>query len=299
MSRAAWGPPIYLRHAAIDKERWDACIASAPNGNIYGLSWVLDCHGEWDALVDRHYSYCFPLFHNNKYLFFKQLYQPAFAQQHGLFANAPLERDVLQSFLNEIYKYFKKININLNEGNIFMDVPMQMRTNYLLSLSPSYETLHAGYARRQKNNLRKAKKHYAKVGIGEPDALISLFQTQIGERIKLRNFTALRKMMAACAARGQGRVLEVRDAQGCIGAMGFFPESQGRIYNLFSVSTEEGRRQSAMHFLLDWVIKTNCEQDKTLDFEGSNIPSIASFFAAFGAEKHFYPNVQKKAFFVL
>jgi hypothetical protein len=43
----------YLKHERIDPNRWDECIAAAPNGNVYAWSWYLDLvHPGWDALVE-------------------------------------------------------------------------------------------------------------------------------------------------------------------------------------------------------------------------------------------------------
>ena len=46
---------------------------------------------------------------------------------------------------------------------------------------------------------------------------------------------------------------------------------------------EEGRANRAQFLLVDYIIKTNSNSDYILDFEGSNIPSIARFYGGFGA----------------
>ncbi len=43
----------YLKHDQIDQQRWDDCIAHAPNGLVYAWSWYLDIvHPGWEALVE-------------------------------------------------------------------------------------------------------------------------------------------------------------------------------------------------------------------------------------------------------
>lgn len=48
-----------------------------------------------------------------------------------------------------------------------------------------------------------------------------------------------------------------------------------------------------MSFLIDHVIENNAESDYILDFEGSMIAKLASFFKSFGAQKEIYFHMKK------
>ena len=77
----------YLPHAQINKTKWDACIAAAPNGLIYAHSWYLDEIIEtWDALVMNDYESVMPLPYRKKYGVL-YLFHPPFVAQLGLFGN--------------------------------------------------------------------------------------------------------------------------------------------------------------------------------------------------------------------
>ena len=77
--------------------------------------------------------------------------------------------------------------------------------------------------------------------------------------------------------------------------IGFFLKYNGRIYYLFGASSKEGKKYGATTFLLDSVIKEYSKTENILDFEGSTIPSIASFYKSFGSELTHYYNYKSNA----
>jgi hypothetical protein len=45
-----------IPHTALDRSRYDACIAAAANGMPYAFSWYLsEMAGKWEALVEGDY----------------------------------------------------------------------------------------------------------------------------------------------------------------------------------------------------------------------------------------------------
>ncbi|HEU4859137.1 MAG TPA: hypothetical protein VFT15_04840 [Chitinophagaceae bacterium] len=108
----------YFLHKEIDKKKWDACIANAPNGLIYGYSFYLDCMAkQWDAMVLNDYEAIMPLTWNRKYSFY-YLYQPAFTASLGVFGKN-IDQQLVKRFLDTIPIKFKLIEISLNAGNNF------------------------------------------------------------------------------------------------------------------------------------------------------------------------------------
>ena len=76
----------YVKYADIDKSLWDKAIEKASNGLPYAYSWYLDVMaGRWDALIAGDYLYIMPLPYNKKLLGVRQVYQPHFTQQLGVF----------------------------------------------------------------------------------------------------------------------------------------------------------------------------------------------------------------------
>ena len=70
-------------------------------------------------------------------------------------------------------------------------------------------------------------------------------------------------------------------------------KDSSRITYLFSSYTNNGKKQQAPSFLINTLIKKYSNSNMILDFEGSTIPNIASFYRSFGAEKEIYFSFKK------
>ena len=55
-----------------------------------------------------------------------------------------------------------------------------------------------------------------------------------------------------------------------------------------AASTKEGYKQNAMAVIIDSIIREYAGRDVLLDFEGSDLPGVASFFSGFGASRRKY-----------
>jgi hypothetical protein len=284
-----------IPHTALDRSRYDACIAAAANGMPYAFSWYLDVMtNQWEALVLGDYEAVMPLPWNAKLLGFRQVYLPFFCQQLGVFATEAPAPGLVGDFLKAIPRSYLRVQLCLNEKNEAPDLPgwrFRRRPNYLLDLNRPWETLEAGYAKSLKKRLRKAREVFrlAEAPLS-PEALSALYQGQVGHKVECppAAYRRFERVMHEAIGRGCGRIRAAIDGDGHIHAAGFFLQSHNRLINVFGTSTEKGKEQHAMHFLLDALIRQHAGQPWLLDFEGSSIPSIAYFFGSFGAEEGGY-----------
>jgi hypothetical protein len=284
-----------IPHTALDRSRYDACIAAAANGMPYAFSWYLsEMADKWEVLVEGDYEAVMPLPWNARLLGFRQVYQPFFCQQLGVFAKEPPSPELVREFLKAIPRSFVRVQLCLNEKNEAPDLAgwhFRRRPNYLFDLNRSWEALEAGYAKSLKKRLRKARKVFrlAEAPLS-PEALSALYQGQVGHKVECppAAYRRFERAMREAVAHGCGRIWAAIDGNGDIQAAGFFLQSHGRLINVFGASTEKGKEQHAMHFLLDALIRQHAGQPWLLDFEGSSIPSIAYFFGSFGAEEGGY-----------
>ncbi len=76
----------------------------------------------------------------------------------------------------------------------------------------------------------------------------------------------------------------------CAGAI--FAYCNKRMHYLLSVSTWQGKDLSGMFLVIDRVIQMHANSHIILDFEGSNISSIARFFSGFGAHPQLYQRIR-------
>ena len=107
----------YIRHAGIDKNRWDAAIARSSNGMVYAHSWFLDLVSpRWDALIAGDYEMVMPLTWKKK-AGIQYLCQPPFTQQLGVFSPKSLAHQQTAAFLRAIPSSFRYVDIFLNQRN--------------------------------------------------------------------------------------------------------------------------------------------------------------------------------------
>ncbi len=99
--------------------------------------------------------------------------------------------------------------------------------------------------------------------------------TQVCETAKKKGYLLIRKVM---------------DNTGAIFAIALFFKDKKRLYNIMSTVTAPGRQCEANHYLFNNLIKEFSGELLILDFEGSSIQGIASFYQKFGAvnEPYFF-----------
>ena len=136
-----------LKHNKIDKKRWDDCIKSSFNGNVYALSWYLDIvHLEWDALVENDYERVMPLTYSKKFGM-SYMFQPFFVQQLGVFSISQLSQDDVENFINAIPQQYRLIKYRLNSYNKvdYESENIVSHRNVELDLIYDYQTLYNNY----------------------------------------------------------------------------------------------------------------------------------------------------------
>lgn len=290
---------LYLSQDKIDKKKWDECIAHSINELPYAYAWYLDtvCYN-WDALVLNNYEAVLPLTWRRKAGIY-YLYQPFFTQQLGVFSIQKTTSELINIFLENIPEKFKLIEINLNADNNYSGNSFSVKkklTHHLL-LNKNHEKIISGYNENTKRNLKKAQKENLSVTDDvSPETLISLFQENQGKRvmeIKSKDYERLKNLMTSAIKNNSGKVVAVKDNNRQICAAGFFVRSKRFVINVFPSSNEAGRKNGAMFLLMDSLLKNYENTHLIFDFEGSEIPSISTFYKGFGSQEVFYPFIRR------
>ncbi len=284
----------YLKRKDIDTAKWDNCIARSVNGIVYAFSWYLDIMAKrWDALIGDDYRAVFPLTYNTKYGI-RYVYQPSFTQQLGLFSTTRANNALLSAFLDAIPKHFRLIDIKLNT-HLNVDYPpanIITRVTYHLDLTEPYDLLSSRYSKNHRRNLSKAAASGITVVKGiSTQELLELKKNNMVVPLRRKHLDILNKLINSSIDNGTGELYGVYTAENklCAGAL-FLCSNAKAIYLLASIS-DEGRNTRAMFALLDNYIKSNSGSDIILDFEGSNIESVARFYAGFGASPCEYSHI--------
>ena len=280
----------FLKHSEIDKAKWDQSLEATLTPRIYAYSWYLDVVSpNWCALIEDDYKSIFPIPIQKKLGIF-YISQPLFTQQLGLFScEDPNNVDV---FLRAIPKriWIRSLQIHNRLDNA------KIRNNFELDISSDIEIIRKEYSQNVKRNLKKAKKNNLEIKECSNDLLIQLFKQNKGKAVKELDreaYVTLSKLLEIIQQKEKGECFGVYKQEQLISAA-FFSNCLGRSIYLFSASNSSAREIGTNHFLIDNYIAKYKKDSLILDFEGTMIPTLARFYASFGAEKKHYFLINKR-----
>lgn len=284
----------YLDREEIDAEKWDDVIAHAPAETLYPYSWYLDASADnWSALIMDDYRFIMPLVWRKKYGI-RYLYQPVFCQQLGVFGREFTDPVIVEEFIGCMMKRFRFGVVNFNAKNMVGDEKRREvydRANYLLSMKESYEKISGSYSVNARRNLKRSMEieRVVETDIGLEEMMAFKKQNDLIKKTDAQ-YKNMQEQFSSLVKRGRGKIYGLRDGDGLVAAalMAF---SKTRVIYLLSVSNARGKDQRAMFRIVDEVIRSHAGSGLSLDFEGSNIPNIARFFAGFGAKPEVYQGV--------
>ena len=276
----------HLKRQEIDVARWDDCVARSANRLIYGFHDHLDgtTEGCWDALVLEDYQAVMPLTWRRKYGIL-YLAQPPWTQQTGVFSPEPPTPSLVAAFLTATSRQYRFAELFLNHANPCPG--LEPRKNLVLPLDRSYDLLAAAYGDNLRRILRQVPTHALEYTPEIPLAnALDAYQQLYQHRNRNMNDRDYRNFALLCSRyqqKGQLILRAVRAGGSQWLAMALLLRDAGRLYLLQSTALPAGRDKGANHFLLDRLIHEFSGQSLLLDFEGSDDPGIARFYAAFGS----------------
>ncbi len=292
---------LYLKHNKIDKKRWDKCVAKNSLHLPYAYSWVLDIlHPNWNALINKNYEIVMPLPYKTK-MGFKILTQSPWLQQLGIFSsveenNYVLQQEIYNAFFNKIPTYYFKQYFRLNSSNTAFNqlskYTISHRNNQVLELNDTYEHLRKNFSKNTKRNINKAEKNDLKldknIALSE---LLNLYKTFIFPKQKFiteSDFKDLKLLLTEISNRNRGFIWGVRNNKNNLLCANFFWQEKSRIISLLPSSSNKGKENLAMFFLLNELIKSFAQKAFVLDFEGSSVENIARFNKSWGATNEIF-----------
>jgi len=284
----------YLHRKQIDSKRWDEVIANSPAETIYAYTWYLDAAaGQWSALIADDYQYVMPIIWRKRYGI-RYAYHPGFVQQLGVFGKELADPLIIRMFLEKLPSRLKYGNLRFNTSNLVGEedrFEVNDRVNYELKLDRDYSSLLGSYTTNTVRNLKKAMDlhHEISEDISIDELLGLKVDTNISDSSR-EYLTWMKKLFNTILDHDAGRIIGIRK-KGILQAAACFVFSRSRAIYLLSASSEDGKESRAMFSIVDYFIKKYAGSGLILDFEGSNIPSIARFFGGFGAAPKIYQAV--------
>jgi len=284
----------FIHRRDMDVRKWDEVIAESPAETLYPYSWYLDAvAANWSALVMDDYRFIMPLIWKRKYGL-KYVYQPFYTQQLGVFSKERIEPAVIHSLLSELTAKFRFASIHFNVKNPVGEVnpfAVEDKTNYVLDLRSPYDELYTKFSTNTKRNIKRAHQIEENIDTGiSCRELVDFKRTNDVIQRSGEQYSWLLNLLETIQKRGVGSIYGIRGSE-TLNAAAFFGFSQTRAIYLISASNEQGKDQRSMFKLINAFIHEHAGSELVLDFEGSNIPSVARFFAGFGARPETYQKV--------
>ena len=287
----------YLQRDQIDTVQWDNCIGSAPNGLIYGHSFYLDRMAvNWDALVLNDYEAVMPLPWKKKWGIY-YLAHPPLTASLGIFG-ASITSALTSQFIKAIPARFKLVDLLLNGANFLPSSGTQfMRSNYVLNLHRPYEVIYNEYRNNVRRNVKKAQQLNCRYATGIPlEEIIKLARWQIQQQVTnigeedYTHFKDLFNYLVSSSGAAETSGVYTSNNELVASCVWFY--SHGRAYYILVGNHPNGKTIGASHFLIDRFIYDHAGQELLLDFEGSDIDSLAFYYSSFGGVKEVYPALQ-------
>jgi len=277
--------------------KWDNCVKSSLNAIVYAETWYLDivCPN-WKGMVADDYEFVMPICTKKKWTI-PYVYQPYFTQQLGLFSPNLVDEKLVNFYIKSIH--YPYIEMNLNSFNKFSEphFEIQERINYELDLPATYELMKKNYSDYTIRNLKKAAQNKINVLQGTSvGAFMTFYKLQISKlvpELQKEHFEQLKKILSFAVRNGKGLIYSAYSDNNSLLATAFLLQSPGRVILLAHAVTQEGREKGAVFKIIDKFILENAQKAIILDFEGSNIVSIAKFFEGFGAKPVRYLRIKK------
>ena len=289
----------FIENKNIDRGKWDELINRSINGNIFAYTWFLDLTTQhWDALIEDDYRAAFPIPWSKKYSVC-YIHQPLFSNQLGVFSGGDISENKVHDFLKSIPAHFQYIEFGLNFQNKVSADNYYITTHKVqyVDLNKNYDALKNNYDENLRRNLRKA----GNAGlIVRPDVpaedVTNYFRRGRGNELghySDEDYNTLTQLIETSISKNAGFTLGAYYKNNSLVAAASFLLSHDRIIFLKGAPSAEGREVGAMHFIFDYVIKTNAEKNLVLDFGGSVIQNLARFYKSFGADEYLYPHVKR------
>lgn len=278
----------FISRKKIDEQKWNTCVQQSDNSLPYAFCWYLDAVAEnWDALVLNNYEAVMPLVWLRK-LGVPCLYQPYYCQQLGVFGNN-LSAATWKLFLQQATQNFPYTHINLNPtaAPVAAEFKLKQKKNLLLDLKHDFVSLQKQFSENHRRNISKATKAGLLFNETHRAAFQSFYLKNIDrtqQSFKPQHEKIFERLITSVEQNRAGCFFAVCTSDGNIQAAMLLLHHQSRLINVINLSSPEGKKNGASHFLFSRVLLQNAGQKKLFDFEGSSVSSIARFYEGFGAQ---------------
>jgi len=281
------------KNREIDKAEWDNNIISTnSNPKPYNFSWFLDIIAPgWNALDLNIQGCSFPLTLNKKYGL-RYLATPIFMQQSSIVPTVADKKNTGTDCFSFINKKFRLVDIAVNNYSGAQGFRITERINLYLPLINKYKELWESYSSDCRRNIRLAREYRHRVDEEiSPSEILKLFRSNTGKYlrdVKENDYKKLEHLMRYCIDTRIGETYGVYISGQLIYAV-FVINHANRLTLLFTATSKDSRNMRSGYLVADTIIHKYSGMDYVLDFAGSSIPGVRSYFKSFvSLEEKYY-----------
>jgi hypothetical protein len=277
-----------LKSHRIDAAKWDNCVAKNKAPIYCRYMYLHLMAASWVGIVINDYEAIIPICIRKKY-FIKYSYTPAFIQQLGFVGNINIDFNLLEK---EILKIVKYGDIHFNHTNSFTQNWAATKTNFILNLNNNYKNIYDNYKTDLKNNLKKAAKQNLIYSTNNDVAnAVLLYKKMYSKKMSSLSNNDYNNFIQICnqlTTTNNCIVRQIEDENKNVLATTLLLIDNNRIYNVANSINSFGRKTEANHLLIDSIIKEFANSHFILDFEGSDLQGVKTFYKKFGVEEQPY-----------
>jgi hypothetical protein len=241
------------------------------------------------VLIDEKQGAAFPVLKKQR-AFFSIVYQPWFVQVLKVYGytRLPFMQEVAQTLKQQ--NSIVSIQIESRWKAVFQDSGYKVipKTNYTLEGKEQLH-LHSHHIR----SLKKAAKAEVKIKLGEAQDVQLFLEEHLFDRIpnmREREIRQFEKFTTKLENENRLKVLTAYAGIELCACGVYYLEDDTWVY-LKGVANSTGRKNGAMVLLMQQLIE-ELKDNERLDFAGSEIEGVATFFKRFGATKEQYFQVE-------
>lgn len=281
----------YLEQKYIDYTKWDRCINTSLNSEIYVSSMYLDTvAGSWDAIIENNYETVMPLVHTKKFMI-KTIYQHPLIKYLGVFSGSPVRSDKIDLFLKAIPDKFRKIDmcLNLQNTQALKGTFSSYRNLYELDLIIPYAKKVKSYPVKVKKALDSAMKRrliiLKNTSVLEFRNLLHQNPGRISEKLVI---SPLMRVLSKLIPLNKAEISGVYGPENMLYAAACFIRSNQNVIMLFARTLKEGIESYANYLLLDSFLRDYSGRNVTLSMEHIDHIWNDEFYNEFGALKSYH-----------
>ncbi len=279
----------YFDRRHIDPHKWNLCLESSAFYVPYARFEYLEAisQGSWGALIEGNYSAVFPLVYRRKWGIIPYVYQPYFCQQLGLFGKP--QQDI-QAFVKAIPWYFFRVHLNINNS---FGVPFGARElPNLVKKQPHLPQ--TDFNKDALKNITRLHKHgVSYTQTKDIPFVLKVYAEAWGEKANLKWPQDYQAFESACVSLQTENLIYACVAyhkHELLGAA-IFLIGRNRLHYVCAAPSKKGREIGIMHGIIMHAMEHFPEYD--LDFEGSQIPSVAAFYKKFNPINEAYCRIER------